>query len=291
MKKFFNVAGHVFSAVMDDKLPIWDKLSNYAPFEVDSTDPIFTLEVVESLDTEGAELVYLDDRGEEDMSRIDIYHIGEDWLFRMAPNKKRSICAELRISADFTQSKLALVENSLWAGVFAFNNAMMLSYAFRTCKEDTLQMHSSVTVKDGQGYMFLGKSGTGKSTHSSLWLKNIPGTYLLNDDNPIIRLVDGVAMVFGSPWSGKTPCYKQDSAPIGAIVSLEQYPENIIERLSPLGAYAAIYSSCSGFRAEKEIADGLHATMEKIVAAVPFYHLKCLPDAAAAELCSSTVTK
>lgn len=291
MEKFFNVAGHVFSAIMDETSPIWAKLDNYTPFLVDSGNPIFTMEVVDSLDTDGAEVIYLDDKGEEGMSRIDIYHIGEDWLFRMAPAKKQPICAQVRLSADFSHAQLMMMEDNIKTGVFAFNNAMMLTYAFRTSSEDTLEMHSSVTVKDGRGYMFLGKSGTGKSTHSSLWLKHIPETYLLNDDNPIIRVVEGKARVYGSPWSGKTPCYKQDNVPIGAIVSLEQFPENIIERHSIIGAYAAIYSSCSGFRAEKAIADGLHKTMEEIVTTVPFYHLKCLPDREAAILCHDTVTK
>ena len=35
--------------------------------------------------------------------------------------------------------------------------------------------------------LFQGKSGTGKSTHSGLWLKHIPGCELLNDDNPIVH--------------------------------------------------------------------------------------------------------
>ena len=57
--------------------------------------------------------------------------------------------------------------------------------------------------------MLLGKSGTGKSTHSRLWLKYIPDTKLLNDDNPAVRIMDNnTIMIYGTPWSGKTPCYK-----------------------------------------------------------------------------------
>lgn len=291
MEKCFNVAGHVFSAVMDDNSPLWEKMDNYAPFLVDAGVPVFSVKVCDFVDTEGAEVVYIDDRGDRNMSRIDIYRIGDDWLFRLAPVKYVPICAELRISADYSVGRLVMLNNDLRSAVFAFNNAMMLCYAFRTSSEGTLQMHSSVVVKNGRGYMFLGKSGTGKSTHSSLWLNHLQGCHLLNDDNPIIKIVNGTATVFGSPWSGKTPCYKQENVPIGAIVSLEQFGENRIERLSPIRAYADLYSSCSGFRAEKSIADGLHSTMEKIIAAVPFYHLKCLPDKEAAVLCCQTISQ
>lgn len=69
-------------------------------------------------------------------------------------------------------------------------------------------MHASVVATEtGKGYLFLGKSGTGKSTHTGLWLQQFSDCHLLNDDNPIVH-VDSLgkqATVFGSPWSGKNP--------------------------------------------------------------------------------------
>jgi hypothetical protein len=166
----------------------------------------------------------------------------------------------------------------------------MLMFAFSTACRGALEMHSSVVVNDGKGYLFLGRSGTGKSTHSRLWIENIPGTVLLNDDNPILRLMpDGTARVFGSPWSGKTPCYKAEDAPAGAVVQLKQAPHNRIVRLQTLQAYATLMSSASSFRPFKGLADGWHRTLEGLVSVLPCYQLECLPDAAAAELCHSTI--
>ena len=145
-------------------------------------------------------------------------------------------------------------------------------------------------ANEGKGYLFLGKSGTGKSTHSSLWLKHIPGTELLNDDNPILRLMeDGTARVYGSPWSGKTPCYKNMEVPAGAVVRIRQAPYNKIERLSGIQAYASLMASASSFRPFRELAEGWHRTLEGLVAVLPCYVLDCLPDQAAAELCYKTV--
>ena len=133
------------------------------------------------------------------------------------------------------------------------------------------------------------RSGTGKSTHSSLWLKHIPGTELLNDDNPVLRVVDGEVRVYGSPWSGKTPCYKALDVPTGAIVRLRQAPENRIARLGTVAAYASVMASCSGFRPIRTLADAQHETLAAVAQQVPCYQLDCLPDAAAARLCQETV--
>lgn len=153
-------------------------------------------------------------------------------------------------------------------------------------------MHSSVTMHGGKGYLFLGKSGTGKSTHSQLWIKNIENCELLNDDHPALRVeADGSVRVYGTPWSGKTPCYRNLNVPIGAIVDLHQAKENAIRQLPLSNAYGVIYKSYSGFRFIKESADGHHATVEKIVTTVPCYSLNCLPNAEAAFLCHQTVTR
>lgn len=168
----------------------------------------------------------------------------------------------------------------------------MLLYAMRSAAGDTLLFHSSTIVKDGRAYLFLGKSGTGKSTHSELWLKHIDGTRLLNDDNPVVYIShEGTPMVSGSPWSGKTPCYKNEEYPIGAIVQLRQAPENKIRKQTVIESYVSIKTSVSGKAWEKEIADGQHQTIEKLIGATRLYQLDCLPDAGAALLCSQTISQ
>ena len=175
---------------------------------------------------------------------------------------------------------------------FSIGTVLMLMFAFATAQKNTLLMHSSVTVKDGKAYLFLGKSGTGKSTHSQLWINNIEGCELLNDDNPALRVEDnGEVRVYGTPWSGKTPCYRNLVMPVGAIVDLHQAPKNEIRQLSIAEAYAVLYVSFSSYRFIKEVSSGQHVTTEKIVTSVPCYSLNCLPDADAAFLCHNTVTR
>ena len=114
---------------------------------------------------------------------------------------------------------------------------------------------------------------------------------MLNDDNPVRRVEDNEVRVYGSPWSGKTPCYRNLDFPVGAIVDLHQAKKNVIRKMSLVEAYVAMCVSFSGYRFIKEMADGLHATNEKVVSAVPCYALDCLPNAEAAWLCYKTVSQ
>ncbi|MBR1576371.1 MAG: hypothetical protein IJ654_07995 [Bacteroidales bacterium] len=291
MKKSFVVAGHRFSVEMPEGCPLWNMMGQYDPFEVpiSEEDGVFSLTLVQDLPAREKEPVYTEAPHEEGQSRIELYRVGEGWRFEMAPLAKAPVCCVMESLADFSRAVFCIVPERRNA-LFALNNALMILYAFRTSGMDTLEMHSSVVLKDGKGYMFLGKSGTGKSTHSRQWLETFPGTELLNDDNPVIRLdPDGSARVYGTPWSGKTPCYRNLDAPVGAIVRIRQAPENHATRLSVVEAYASVYSSCSGLKSDRKIADGLHATLEKVVLDVPCFVLDCRPDHEAAEVCHEAV--
>ena len=191
--------------------------------------------------------------------------------------------------ADYSEGRLIMTAHHV---KMAIDNALMIMYALATADKRTALFHAAIVSYQGRGYMFLGPSGTGKSTHARLWLQYIDGTELVNDDNPVVRIgADGAAMVFGSPWSGKTPCYRNVSYPLGGIVMLSQAPYNKIHRLGGLQAYAALVPSISGKRWDERIADGLHATENTLAMQVPVWHLECLPDEAAAKLCQLRIER
>lgn len=174
----------------------------------------------------------------------------------------------------------AVVYGSLMPQMLRF--ALWIGYGVITSHKDTIAIHSSCIVYEGKAVIFLGESGTGKSTHTRLWRENISGAFLLNDDSPIVRADDGV-YVYGSPWSGKTPCYRQEHYPLAAIVRLYQAPFNRIEKLPLLKAYGAIHPSCPpDFAYNAELYDGISSTIGKILERVPVYMMGCLPDADAA---------
>ncbi len=291
MTKSYQVAGHIFNLCLPDDFPFWDGLEAYTPFEVPFQEaPVFTLEISpEPIGCEGKEKIF-DSPTEEGETVIKLYRDDTSWIFEMSPEARIRTVALMSANKDFTLGRLFFRSRTRRAVLFAINNSLMLLYAFRTAGMGTLEMHASVIMNGGRAFLFLAKSGTGKSTHSQLWLKNVPGSVLLNDDNPIVRVwEDGSVKVYGSPWSGKTPCYKNLVADAGAFVQIRRCAENKITPLSLFEAYVLLYTSSSGLKTDSAMADGLHATMERIATNSPCFVLDCRPDDEAALVCSQAV--
>ena len=198
------------------------------------------------------------------------------------------ICCEMECSEGFTEGVLYITADCQDVR-FCIDNALMLQFAFRTAPLMTLEMHAAVVVREtrgeDKGFLFLGYSGTGKSTHARQWLAAYKDAWLLNDDNPILRVMpNSEVRVYGSPWSGKTPCYNNAYARVGGIVKLSQAPHNKIRTLSLPEAYAYMLSSASGLKMEKQMADCMYETIKHVITHVKCYHLACLPNTEAAEV-------
>lgn len=183
-----------------------------------------------------------------------------------------------------------LRENPDRASLFRFGVWMIFGLAITPCH--AIAIHSSAICCDEGAALFLGESGTGKSTHTRLWREHIAGARLLNDDSPIIRLREGVPTVYGSPWSGKTPCYKAEHYPIRGFVRLSQAPHNHIRRLGVIPAIGALLPSCPpSFSYDPTLQDAICETLSQLISHTPVYHLECLPDREAAKLSCQTLFK
>lgn len=281
---YYKVADHVFALELGSNESVVCNLRQYEPFVTDPTeDVLFRLQLCASpLNLNDFTLEW---KQEDEGQYILAGHVGEKPCYQFFLQDQ--LKGVLVCSTDYREGEVYAVNSS----PFGINNALMVLYALATADKHTALFHSSVVSYEGKAYMFLGKSGTGKSTHSSLWLKYIEGTELVNDDNPVVRFLDdGSIWVYGSPWSGKTPCYRNVSYPLGAIVMLSQAPQNVIRRLRPLEAYAALVASISGKRWDSRLAEGLHETENLLVTHASIWHLDCLPDEAAAKLCCGTIS-
>lgn len=199
-------------------------------------------------------------------------------------------CCMLQTDKDFKHCKCALNGNYNMRS-FGLNNALMLIFAFAGSRKQTLLIHASLVRKDGYGYAFIAKSGTGKSTQVSMWLRHIQGCDLMNDDNPIIRMIEGKAYIYGSPWSGKTPCYRNVKARLGAITRIDRATTNSIDQLRPIEAFASVLPSCSSMKWDKDIFNRICDTITRIIETTNIYTLHCLPNKQAAEICHATIAK
>ena len=174
---------------------------------------------------------------------------------------------------------------------FQLSTALMMFFTHSASRKGSLLMHASVIRHNGKANLFFGTSGTGKSTHSRLWLGSIEGCDLVNDDNPVLSAEEDGIFVYGTPWSGKTPCYRNLRVPVRALVRLEQAPENVIRRISGLSAYGSVIASASSIRWKRDVMDRISAAAEAISMGTTCWELKCLPDSAAAILCQKTIER
>jgi len=182
------------------------------------------------------------------------------------------------------------VDIDMKGNVEALRFALWTAYSMMGVKLGALPVHSSVVVCNDKAVMCLGESGTGKSTHTRLWLENIEDTHLLNDDSPIVSIIDGEARVYGSPWSGKSDCYLQEKYPIAGLLRLEQRKENSIRKLGIVESFAALQPSCPPSLAKEEhCMDLLVDFISHVIEHVPVYRMGCLPNADAARLSHKTL--
>jgi hypothetical protein len=203
---------------------------------------------------------------------------------------KENSCCLLQTNNNFSDCRCALNGNYDMRS-FGLNNALMLIFAFAGSFKQTLLIHASLVRHKGYGYAFIAKSGTGKSTHVSLWLKHIPECDLMNDDNPIVRVLDGKAYIYGSPWSGKTPCYRNIKAPLGAITRIDRANINSVEKLNPIESFASLLPSCSSMKWDKEIFNNVCNTITKVIETTGIYVVHCLPNREAAIICHDSIVK
>lgn len=265
-------------------------LPSYSAFTDNADDGgefMFTLHVDDNLHaSRERELIRKFDTGNGDTLVYLLPDGGYQYIIR---NIHGHDCCLLKTSKDFSRCECAL-NGTTAMRAFGLNDAIMLIFAFRGSFYDTLLIHASCVRHGGLSYPFIAKSGTGKSTHSSLWLKHIPDTDLINDDNPIVRVIEGRVYLFGSPWSGKTPCYRNVKTRLGAITKIERAPANRIERLRAVQAFATLLPSCSSMKWDSTIYNNICDTITKVISSVPVYTMHCLPDEDAAHVCHDAIT-
>jgi hypothetical protein len=150
---------------------------------------------------------------------------------------------------------------------------------------DAVMLHASAIVMDGVAYLFSARSGTGKSTHTQLWLK-LFGTdraYILNDDKPAIRIIDGAAYACGTPFSGKSDLNVNKVVPLKAICFIERSENNFIEKMGVHKALPNIMNQTIHSANEDYLQKSLHI-IEKIIELTPIYRLGCNISTDAAQL-------
>jgi hypothetical protein len=126
-------------------------------------------------------------------------------------------------------------------------------------------LHAATVVQNGRAYVFMGRSGAGKSTVASL----SPRGGVLTDELSLLRRVDGAWYAYGTPFWGEFRAAGQNRrVPLASVFALAQARRNRTVALAPRQALAGLLGNTLFFsqgRAERE--QLLRAQMSLIKAA------------------------
>lgn len=152
-----------------------------------------------------------------------------------------------------------------WTGEAFYNEVL---------RHGGIVLHSSCVEKDRKAYLFSAKSGTGKSTHTHLWLEELPDTRIINDDKPLLLLRNGQIFACGTPFSGKTDENINECVPVRAIIFLHRAKENTLTRIKPSFAVPLFLAQTVNPRI-KEYAGKMLERTDAILTKVPVFSLGC----------------
>lgn len=135
--------------------------------------------------------------------------------------------------------------------------------------------HSSSLMLDGEGYVFTAPSGTGKSTHTSLWRKHFGDkVIMINDDKPLIRRIGKDFFIYGTPWMGKSNIGNNIKAKVKAVFILKRSETNSAKQVSIREVFKEILEA-TVVPSDRAMMSNLLMLLDEFFSKVPIYLLHC----------------
>ena len=169
-----------------------------------------------------------------------------------------------------------------WDDGYLEELAVYRKIAERMPAYDTFLFHGSAVAVDGQGYLFVAPSGTGKSTHAQLWQELLgPRFRYVNDDKPLIRIAEGAVYVYGTPYDGKHHRSEAVVVPLRALCLLQRGRETVVRPLAHRDAFPRLLGQVYRPQDRAAMARTV-ALLQALTERVALYELSCAPEADAA---------
>lgn len=200
------------------------------------------------------------------------------------------VVARIDANMDFSFVKAQLCDIEPLGGadiwVRAFN---MLGEIFRygALVRGKCVIHASAVRAEGIAAAFSAPGGVGKSTHAALWEKYF-GAEVINDDSPAVGFENGIAVIYGTPWSGKTDKNRAVSAPLKAVFFLRRAEKACVSPLSDREKAFRIISQLP-VPLVGDFSDRYAAFIERLIKSVPMYILDCDISRRAAEAAKEVI--
>lgn len=156
---------------------------------------------------------------------------------------------------------------------------------------DGVFLHASAVVYNDRAYLFSAPCGTGKSTHTSLWLELLGDkAYILNDDKPAVRVLSDGIYAYGTPFSGKHDISVPRAVKLGGICFISRGEEDKVSLMESREAVFKMYHA-SLRRIDEQQLDKELEILQKIAVNIPIYKMECTPTLNAARVAIEAMTK
>lgn len=203
--------------------------------------------------------------------RFDLYDIADSWVF-CENNHEIEKNSVLVCNRDYKNITLYMAND-----YFPLSSLIRVACESGVATMAGLPLHASLIEKDGQGILFLGQSGIGKSTQAKLW-KQYEDADFICGDRPMVRKIAGKWYGFGMPWDGKDGLFRQISVPVKALISLDKGTENHLERLNSIAAMKVLLNQVMMPMWDKEAMDEMSSLMWQLANDIEFYQLRNKAD-------------
>ena len=158
-------------------------------------------------------------------------------------------------------------------------------------KYNAFLIHATSIRVDEDAYLLSGQSGAGKTTHAKLWKRVFKDRMrIINDDKPILRIMNNQIIIYGSPWAGKERWQNNISAPLKAILFINQSKENYIEPMDHSEAWNAIMNQIYRSTNAKNMKKTLDF-INQLVNDIPIYSMYCKRSEKAVHIAYEVVSK
>jgi hypothetical protein len=154
---------------------------------------------------------------------------------------------------------------------FAVESFLRISYSFLAVDRGGLLLHSAGVLRNGRGYIFPGRSGTGKSTIASLATST---ETVLSDEMVVVRQGGDGYLVYSTPFYGTNPSAERNIAALlqAAFLPVKDQAVNL-KPARPAQALSKLLAGVLFFSQEPALARRLMDIGADIVTHVPFYEL------------------
>lgn len=137
-------------------------------------------------------------------------------------------------------------------------------------------IHCASVYSDNKLFLFMGRSGVGKSTIAEFW-HDTAGATVFNDDRAIVNVKDGKPYFYNLPWAGsltdKCELSSGNGTEIDSIYFIYQNDTNTLKKLSPVKAAPKIFRNSFPVFWERAALNYVLGLCAKVAVSIPCYDL------------------